>query len=299
MRIRMANWVKSLQDHIVVTLEAIEASHPPLPSETNPSAGSPKFKRDAWIRPEGGEGSSCVISGGRVFEKGGVNISIIHGKLPPAAQKQMRADHSSLPADRNEALPFFATGLSIVLHPRNPHVPTVHLNYRYFELHDPETDEVLSWWFGGGTDLTPSYLDTGDVEHFHSTIKEACDKHNTNYYPQYKKACDKYFYLPMRNETRGVGGIFFDDLNDVSPGNGDEKPTRDELFDYIKSVSSAFLPAYVPIVWRNKDKGWTDEERRWQLLRRGRYVEFNLVYDRGTKFGLHTPGARVESILMT
>jgi coproporphyrinogen III oxidase len=303
MRIRMANWVKSLQDHIVLTLEAIEASHSPLPSEHSPSSSAPpKFLRDAWLRPEGGEGSSCVLAGGRVFEKAGVNISIVHGKLPPAGQKQMRAEHASLP-QFDVPIPFFATGLSIVLHPRNPHVPTVHLNYRYFEVEHPEKPgEVLAWWFGGGSDLTPSYLVEDDARLFHSTLKDACDKHNTAYWPAFKAWCDKYFYIPHRKESRGVGGLFFDDLTTTSqihaPKDGSNPPSKEEIFDFVKTISSAFLPAYVPIVLKNKDKGWTDEERRWQLLRRGRYVEFNLVYDRGTKFGLATPGARIESILM-
>ncbi|ORX37974.1 Coproporphyrinogen III oxidase [Kockovaella imperatae] len=300
MRIRMALWVKALQDHIVTSLEAIESSHPPGPLEVSPSTTGPKkFFRDAWIRPEGGEGSSCVLSGGRVFEKAGVNISIVHGKLPTPAQKAMKSEHADIPISE-KPIPFWATGLSIVIHPRNPHVPTIHLNIRYFELErDDGSDEPLAWWFGGGTDLTPSYLDTDDVKYFHKTLKSACDAHNTKYWPKFKDWCDKYFYIPHRQESRGVGGIFFDDLNTSSPLNGSAKPTQDELFDFVKTMSGAFLPAYLPIVLKNKDKAWTDEERRWQLLRRGRYVEFNLGYDRGTKFGLATPGARIESILMS
>ena len=295
----MATWVKNLQDHIVNTLEAIENASDPLPTETTPSASGPKFLRDAWIRPEGGEGSSCVLAGGRVFEKAGVNISIIHGKLPPSAQKQMRADHATIPV-LDHAVPFFAAGLSIVIHPRNPHVPTVHLNYRYLEVENPENpDEPAAWWFGGGSDLTPSYVEEGDVKHFHSTLREACDKHHPSYWPAFKDWCDKYFYIPHRSESRGVGGLFFDDLSTASPIHADKKPSQEEIFSFIKDISGAFLPAYVPIVWKNKDRGYTEEERRWQLLRRGRYVEFNLVYDRGTKFGLMTPGARIESILMS
>lgn len=293
----MAIWVKSLQDHIVNTLEAIEAAHPPSAGELTPSS-PPKFLRDSWIRPEGGEGSSCVLSGGRVFEKAGVNVSIVHGKLPPAAQRQMRADHATLPVS-DTPLPFFATGISIVLHPHNPHVPTVHLNYRYFELENPNNpDQPVAWWFGGGSDLTPSYLEPGDVKHFHETLKEACDKHHPAYWKEYKAWCDKYFMVTHRKESRGVGGLFFDDLTTESPIHADKRPDQEEIFKFVKDISSAFLPAYVPIVWKNKDRSWTDEERRWQLLRRGRYVEFNLVHDRGTKFGLMTPGARIESILM-
>lgn len=295
----MATWVKSLQNHIVTTLELIESSHPPSPIDPNPSSHpAPKFVRDSWIRPEGGEGSSCVLTGGRVFEKAGVNISIVHGLLPPGAQKQMRADHASLP-EPTGSLPFFATGLSIVLHPKNPHVPTVHLNYRYFEVDDAENpDKPLAWWFGGGSDLTPSYLVEEEVRHFHGTLKKACDQHHQSYWPEFKKWCDKYFYIPHRGESRGVGGLFFDDLTTSSTVHNGTNPSQDELFSFVKSISSAFLPAYIPIVWKNKDLPWTDEQRRWQLLRRGRYVEFNLVYDRGTKFGLATPGARIESILM-
>ena len=291
----MATWVKSLQDHIVSTLEQIEAAHPPT---TESSSTPPTFLRDAWIRPEGGEGSSCVLANGRVFEKAGVNVSIVHGNLPPGAQKQMRADHATLPVSTT-ALPFFATGISIVIHPKNPHVPTVHLNYRYFEVENPEDkDQPIAWWFGGGSDLTPSYLEKGDVEHFHSTLKQACDKHHPSYWSHFKNWCDKYFVITHRNESRGVGGLFFDDLTTKSEIHNDKTPSQEEIFNFVKDVSGAFLPAYVPIVWKNKDRTWSDHERRWQLLRRGRYVEFNLVYDRGTKFGLMTPGARIESILM-
>ena len=237
-----------------------------------------------------------------MFEKAGVNISIINGKLPPGAQKQMRADHASLPVT-DTAVPYFVAGLSIVLHPWNPHVPTVHLNYRYFEVENPQKPgEVTAWWFGGGSDLTPSYLVPEDATHFHKTLRAASDKHDTRYWPTFKAWCDKYFYIPHRKESRGVGGFFFDDLTASSeihaPPPGKALPTQEEIFGYVQSMSASFLPSYMPIVLRNKDKGWTEEERRWQLLRRGRYVEFNLVHDRGTKFGLATPAARIESILM-
>lgn len=296
----MALWVKALQDHIVTTLESVESSHPSSSSDP-----SPRFLRDHWLRPEGGEGSSCVLTNGRVFEKAGVNVSIVHGNLPPGAQKQMRADHASLPV-RDTPVPFFATGISIVLHPKNPHVPTVHLNYRYFELENPDAGPEAppaAWWFGGGTDLTPSYLVPEDVRHFHSTIKAACEKHDESggYWKEFKGWCDRYFYIPHRKESRGVGGIFFDDLttsSNINKGRKDTSPSQEELFSFVKDVSSSFLPSYVPIVLKNKDREYTEEERRWQLVRRGRYVEFNLVYDRGTKFGLMTPGARIESILM-
>ncbi|KAL7424906.1 Coproporphyrinogen-III oxidase [Cryptotrichosporon argae] len=299
MSVRMSVWVKNLQDHIVRSLEAVEASAPPCAE--SPSLSPPIFLRDHWLRAEGGEGSSCVLSGGRVFEKAGVNVSVVHGMLPPAAQRQMRAEHAGLPVS-DTALPFFATGLSIVIHPRNPHAPTCHLNYRYFELRDParpDGAEPLAWWFGGGSDLTPAYLYEADAALFHDTLKAACDGHDKAYYPAYKKWCDKYFYIPHRAETRGVGGIFFDDLTTASPIHAARAPTKEAIFEFVKSAGAAFLPAYVPIVLRRMHQPYTDEERRWQLIRRGRYVEFNLVYDRGTKFGLMTPGARIESILMS
>ncbi|WWC93077.1 uncharacterized protein L201_008042 [Kwoniella dendrophila CBS 6074] len=303
MRIRMANWVKSLQDHIVATMEDIESKSEP--NSFSPSSETPRFLKDTWLRKEGGEGSSCVLNGGRVFEKAGINVSIVHGMLPPKAQKAMLPDHPSLP-EPTETVPFFATGLSIVIHPRNPHVPTVHLNYRYFELADPKdpNGKPKAWWFGGGSDLTPSYLIEEDAIHFHKELKKACDKHDERYWPDFKKACDKYFFINHRGESRGIGGIFFDDLTTSSPINQPTTSegilkTQEDLFDFVKDASGAFLPAYVPIVYKNKDRKWTEEERRWQQLRRGRYVEFNLVYDRGTKFGLATPGARIESILMS
>ncbi|ORY34981.1 Coproporphyrinogen III oxidase [Naematelia encephala] len=302
MRIRMASWVKNLQDHIVTTIESLEASAPPNANETSPSTTSaPKFLRDAWIRPNAsGEGSSCVLANGRIFEKAGVNVSIVQGMLSPGAQAQMRADHSSLPINRTEPLPYFATGLSIVIHPRNPHVPTVHLNYRYFEIADKDDPtKPVAWWFGGGSDLTPSYLVEEDAKHFHKTLKDAADRHHPNYWPKFKPWCDKYFYIPHRSEARGIGGFFFDDLTSSSEVHGDKQPSKEEIFEFIKDISGAFLPSYVPIVVRNRDKGWTEQQRRWQLIRRGRYVEFNLLYDRGTKFGLNIPGARVESILMS
>ncbi|PPR02517.1 hypothetical protein CVT26_012001 [Gymnopilus dilepis] len=313
MRQRVEEYINKLQEEIVVAFEKLDPN-------------APLFKRDSWIRAQGGSGKSCVFAVPHddgatvahnqprsVLEKAGVNISVVHGTLPPPAIKQMRADHTSMPLpDRPEGLPFFAAGISLVVHPRNPHAPTVHANYRYFEITEPkkadqpdeEESEVLAWWFGGGSDLTPSYLYEEDAVHFHSTIKAACDKHGPQLYPTFKKWCDEYFYIPHRGECRGVGGLFFDDLNSGDharlPNPDVKRPkTPDEIFAFIQELGNAFIPSYLPILKIRAPMPHTPHQRRWQLLRRGRYVEFNLVYDRGTKFGLMTPGARIESILMS
>ena len=271
MRLRMERFVKEKQAEIVQALEQIDGNH---------------FRIDRWERKEGGEGVSCVLQDGGVFEKAGV--SVVYGKLPPAALQKMRADHKGLD-DITQALPFFAAGLSLVVHPHNPSCPTVHLNYRYFEVEN-EDGTPRAWWFGGGSDLTPTYLFDEDAIQFHAELKRACDKHDRDYYPNFKKWCDRYFHIKHRGESRGVGGIFFDDLEDKDP---------EELFSFVRDCADAFLPAYIPIVQRRKDMPFTEEEKRFQAVRRGRYVEFNLVYDRGTAFGLATPGARIESILMS
>lgn len=243
-----------------------------------------KFKVDRWLRKEGGGGISCVLQDGRVFEKAGVNISVVSGTLPPAAVQQMRSRGKNL---QNSELPFFAAGVSAVIHPRNPMVPTIHFNYRYFEVRDKDG---VQWWFGGGTDLTPYYLNEEDAVHFHQTLKQACDDHDKTYYEKFKKWCDDYFYIPHRGERRGIGGIFFDDV---------DSPSQEAAFKFVTSCAEAVIPSYLPIVKKHKEAGYGYHERQWQLLRRGRYVEFNLMYDRGTKFGLHTPQARYESILMS
>lgn len=329
MRDQVAEYIVGLQDRIVTALEGLDTS-------------SPKFKRDAWTRAQGGRGQSCVFAvpwvdpssdaaqsvSETVLEKGGVNISIVHGALPAAAIRQMRADHGGIPnyeKGQEKSLNFFAAGLSLVIHPRNPHCPTAHANYRYFELSDPDVadDEavgegevgkgrgkVLAWWFGGGADLTPSYLYEEDAIHFHQTLKNACEPYGTSVFPVFKKWCDEYFYITHRKESRGVGGIFFDDLSedphkrfvgkDGSEGADVKRPkTKEEIFEFIKSCGDSFVPSYVPILEKRKTTPYTPSQRRWQLIRRGRYVEFNLVYDRGTKFGLMTPDARIESILMS
>lgn len=275
MRLRMEAFIKENQQEIVRTLEALDGK---------------RFQTDKWDRPNGGGGISCVLQEGNVFEKAGVNTSVVYGTLPRGAIEKMRVNHKALDPDV-ESLEFFAAGLSLVLHPHNPMAPTVHLNYRYFETANSD-GSTNAWWFGGGTDLTPSYLFDEDVIHFHRNIKEACDAHDKDYYSRFKKWCDEYFHVKHRNETRGVGGIFFDDLDET-------EKDQESLFAFAQSCLGAFIPSYLPIIQRRKDMPYSDREKQWQQLRRGRYVEFNLVHDRGTAFGLNTPGARIESILMS
>lgn len=245
-----------------------------------------KFLVDRWERKEGGGGITCVMQDGQVMEKAGVNISIVSGTLPSGAVAQMRARGKNF--RDGDKLPFFAAGISAVIHPRNPMVPTIHFNYRYFEVKD--SDNQIQWWFGGGTDLTPYYLNEEDSKHFHMTLKKACDKHDKTYYGKFKAWCDDYFTIKHRGERRGIGGIFFDDL---------DTPDQEKVFKFVTSCAEAVIPSYIPLVKKHKNDGYGYNERQWQLLRRGRYVEFNLIYDRGTKFGLYTPGARYESILMS
>ncbi len=268
MRDKMIDMVHRIQDEICQSLSAIDKT---------------TCREDIWERPEGGGGRSRVFSGGTVFEKAGVNVSVVHGTLEPEAAQSMGGGQTLEGSD----LDFFATGLSLVLHPHNPMAPTVHANYRYFERGTGERDG--SWWFGGGADLTPSYLFEEDVRHFHSTLRDACDRHDVADYPHYKQWCDSYFHIPHRNEARGVGGIFFDDLR---------TNTKEDCFEFVKDCAESFLQSYLPILDRRKDMAYNDQQKQWQNLRRGRYVEFNLVYDRGTTFGLKTNG-RIESILMS
>ncbi len=285
-RDRVSQFMQTLQDEICQGLEALD--------------GGGTFWQDQWDRPEGGGGRSRVMKQGNVFEQGGVNFSEVWGQqLPPSilVQRPEAAGHG-----------FYATGTSMVLHPRNPYIPTVHLNYRYFEAGPV-------WWFGGGIDLTPYYPFLEDVQHFHRTLKDTCDRHHAAYYPAFKHWCDEYFFLKHRGETRGVGGIFFDyqdgqgELYRGSNPDGPaacysrqvgELPARswEDLFSFVQDCGQAFLPAYVPIAEKHKNDVYGDREREFQLYRRGRYVEFNLVYDRGTIFGLQTNG-RTESILMS
>ena len=237
------------------------------------------FREDSWERPAGGGGRSRVLEGGNVFEKAGVNFSHVFGDgLPPSAtaQRPELAGRS-----------FQAMGVSLVIHPHNPYVPTSHANVRFFIAEKPGAEPV--WWFGGGFDLTPYYGKHDDVVHWHRTSKAACDAFGDDVYPRYKKWCDEYFHLKHRNEPRGVGGLFFDDLNEWG---------FERSFAFMQSVGNHYIPAYLPIVQKRKETPYDDREKEFQLYRRGRYVEFNLVYDRGTIFGLQT-GGRTESILMS
>jgi coproporphyrinogen III oxidase len=238
-----------------------------------------RLREDRWESPDGGGGWSRVLQDGTVFEKAGINVASVEGVLSPEAGEVMLGKKGIEPGPHR----FAAVGLSVVLHPVNPHAPTIHCNYRYFELADGR------WWFGGGTDLTPIYLYEEDARTFHRVLRGVCDCHDQAFYPRFKRWCDEYFYLPHREETRGVGGIFFDDLRD--------RPAE-ACFAFVSDCAAAFLAGYLPILDRRADEPFGPPEIRWQRLRRGRYVEFNLMYDRGTQFGLRT-GGRVESILMS
>jgi coproporphyrinogen III oxidase len=257
----ISDWFKGLQDSICLSLETLD--------------GVGEFKEDQWERPGGGGGRSRVIQGA-IIEKGGVNFSAVHGVLPEQIKNSLKVDNAN----------FFATGVSIVLHPKSPMVPIIHMNVRYFETGEN------SWWFGGGIDLTPHYVNVSDAKVFHTMLKEVCDKHHHSYYPAFKKWADDYFYIPHRNETRGIGGIFFDHLHTQ------DGFTKQQRWDFVQSVGKAFVPLYTTQVKRTVNNTFTEREKKWQLQRRGRYVEFNLVWDKGTKFGLETDG-RTESILMS
>ena len=334
MRKRMETYVKLLQRRLVDDIEAEE--------NAGRTSHEPKhFTVESWTRKEGGEGTSCVIQDGEVFEKGGINVSVVYGNLPPSAIRQMSADHGGLTERVGykieghdaevDGLPFFATGISVVIHPKNPMGPTAHFNYRYFELMHPKTlkdgspnprykkNEPVAWWFGGGADLTPMYLFPDDAKHFHEIHKAAADSQDPAFFPAWKRWCDNYFWLTHRGESRGIGGVFFDDL--TLPSWTSNKATfiplvdgskntdrqlvsakqhdKESLFRAVRAMGDAFIPAYLPLVNKHKYDKFTSQNLEWQHLRRGRYVEFNLVYDRGTKFGLMTPGARIESILMS
>jgi coproporphyrinogen III oxidase len=257
-------YLTELQDRITAAVEKVD---------------SVNFRRDAWQRPEGGGGESRILSEGAVFERAGVSVSHVFGEKMPPSASNLRPEVAGAP--------FEAMGLSLVFHPRNPHVPTTHCNVRFL-IARPATGPAV-WWFGGGFDLTPYYVYDEDVLHWHRTARDACEPFGTNVYEQYKDWCDRYFFLPHRNETRGVGGLFFDDLNEGG---------FSRCFAFQRSVGDHFLPAFAPILERRRDLPYGDRERQFQLYRRGRYVEFNLVCDRGTLFGLQSRG-RTESILMS
>lgn len=259
-------YLQGLQSRIIEALELVDGK---------------TFLHDSWNRPEGGGGNSCMLEGGNVFERAGVGFSHVLGnKLPPAAT----IAHPEAAGRAWEAM-----GVSLVLHPRNPYVPTVHMNIRFFVAKaTSETDQDI-WWFGGGMDLTPYYGFVEDCEHFHRTNKTALDAFNSSYYPTFKKNCDEYFYLKHRKEPRGIGGIFFDDFNELG---------FEQSFALQRAVGDSFLQAYLPVLQRRKDTSYGEHERDFQAYRRGRYVEFNLVFDRGTLFGLQSNG-RTESILMS
>ncbi|ATL47688.1 oxygen-dependent coproporphyrinogen oxidase [Chitinophaga caeni] len=266
---QFVDFIHNLQDEICTALEQAD--------------GKAKFREDKWEREGGGGGKSRVIAHGNVFEKGGVNTSVVHGQLPNTMAQQFGVQQDAR---------FFACGISLVIHPLNPFVPTVHANFRYFELYN-ENGEKVDAWFGGGADLTPYYLEFEDGQHFHRTFKNACDPFGQEYYPRFKQQCDEYFVNKHRNnEARGIGGIFYD-YQRVT-----ETRSAEDLLAFSTANGKAFLDAYLPIVEKNKDKPYTDEHVQWQYYRRGRYVEFNLVHDRGTLFGLKTNG-RTESILMS
>jgi len=255
-----------LQNSICAGLEAVD--------------GRSRFHEDAWERERGGSGTSRVISDGAVFEKGGVTFSHVFGdSLPPSAS----ATRPEL-AGRS----FQAMGVSLVIHPDNPFVPTSHANFRFFIAEKPGEEPV--WWFGGGYDLTPYYGNEDDCRHWHQTAKNACDPAGVEIYPRFKKACDEYFYLPHRKEPRGIGGLFFDDFNELG---------FERSFDMVRTIANSYLDAYLPIVKARMNTPFAEDHKQFQRYRRGRYVEFNLVFDRGTLFGLQSGLGRVESILMS
>jgi len=265
MKEEVQDWFKELQHNICQQLEEADSKG--------------KFIHDVWDRPGGGGGDTRLLSNGKIIEKGGVNFSAVWGKTPEHVLRSLQ-----LPAD--EPSEFFATGVSIVMHPVSPMVPIIHMNIRYFEMSND------TWWFGGGIDLTPHYVQADDAKYFHQRLKAVCDEHHPTYYGEFKRWADDYFFLKHRNETRGIGGIFFDYLK------GEPPFSRKSRFDFVKAVGNLFAPIYTHLMTKNHQLPYGEKEKQWQNLRRGRYVEFNLVWDRGTKFGLDTEG-RTESILMS
>lgn len=262
-REQIAEEYKAIQDEICAGLEQVD--------------GKARFEEELWSREGGGGGRTRIIQNGAVLEKGGVNFSAVSGKLPEPIKKAFKVDEEN----------FFATGVSIVIHPNHPWVPIIHMNIRYFEM----SDSIR--WFGGGIDVTPHYIIDGDARFFHQYIKGVCDRFSHEFYDKFKTWADNYFFIPHRNETRGIGGIFYDRLTPETA-----QISWEQILEFSKAVGRAFVPVYTELINRNKQKTFTEAHKQWQYQRRSRYVEFNLVYDAGTKFGLETNG-RIESILMS
>jgi len=260
---------QTIQDEICAALEALD--------------GTAKFEQELWERDGGGGGRTRVIQNGNILEKGGVNFSAVYGELPEVMKKALKVDQND----------FFATGVSIVMHPNHPMVPIIHMNIRYFEMPSTFGDgQTPVRWFGGGIDVTPHYIFDVDAQYFHQQLKDVCGRFSANFYPKFKPWADDYFYIKHRQETRGIGGIFYDKL--IATDN----LSWNDIFEFSKALGRSFAPIYTELVNRNRNKTFTDQQQEWQYLRRSRYAEFNLVYDAGTKFGLETNG-RIESILMS
>ncbi len=266
MKNKFSVYIDSLQERITSDLEKLD--------------GKSKFIKDNWEREKGGGGLTMILENGDVFEKAGVNVSKVYGNLPESMSKLLKVDQSH----------FFACGISLVLHPKNPMAPTFHANLRYFELY--EHNVLKDRWFGGGLDLTPYYIFEEDIVHFHKSCKKVCDSYNEGFYSKYKRKCDEYFWNSHRNEARGVGGLFFDYCRESNEMN------IDNWFSFISDLGNSFLKSYVPIIKKRKDLDYNNSHEKWQQIRRGRYVEFNLLHDKGTLFGLKTNG-RIESILIS
>jgi len=256
-----------IQDEICTALEQLD--------------GKAKFEEEKWEREGGGGGRTRIMQNGSIIEKGGVNFSAVHGQLPAQIKKAFNVEHDE----------FFATGISIVIHPNHPMVPIIHMNIRYFEMPSEDSENPVRW-FGGGIDLTPHYVFEDDAKFFHQSIKSICDQFDADFYPRFKHWADDYFYIKHRNETRGIGGIFYDRLT------ASDTVSWETIFNFSQALGRSFISTYVELVSRNRDKQFTEDQQNWQYQRRSRYTEFNLVYDSGTKFGLETNG-RIESILMS
>ncbi|GGA93539.1 oxygen-dependent coproporphyrinogen oxidase [Mucilaginibacter rubeus] len=266
---QIAEDYKQIQNEICTALEQLD--------------GAAKFEEEIWEREGGGGGRTRVIQNGNILEKGGVNFSAVHGHLPDTMKRALQVEQDD----------FFATGVSIVIHPNHPLVPIIHMNIRYFEMPSTMGDSQKPVrWFGGGIDLTPHYVTEDDARFFHSGLKAVCDQYYADFYPRFKKWADDYFFIKHRNETRGIGGIFYDRLT------ANDELSWEDIFEFSKSVGRSFAPLYTELVNRNRDKSFTEAQQLFQYQRRSRYAEFNLVYDAGTKFGLETNG-RIESILMS